>query len=452
MATPMATVGKASLTSLGEHVVFQSILHCRQDKHSWKQRYAVLYKNTTLADYKSLKLKSCHTMKIFSDMEQTKTNSQPLFCRANTHEELSIWVASLLVAVGKGKYHYVRHYDKDHSSTMHSILYFTDNHNKETGDNDCLLVLSSPLNDSVIRNSWKIKDIQQFVRNANGIGIECCPKCHKTGETFNRNFTMFMPADRVNTCLRYICKATQFHQTFSDEKKLMGCDNNDKHKYCSPVHEYDEIRDTTSAETICLDPEGYITMKSAQKRKETSPSADTAGNKTGEEKQDGFYVEVRHPNMHIKKPHKSQDNSFSKTDNKKQQTSEPHFYVNVTDQSTSPASETLPNTDSKVAIRSISYDQSPQQHLTESSPVSAQSMDSSVQQGKSDDTDVYPSVSEVCQEKPAQKLKPTPKPRKKKMSHIQGTTGSGAVDASGNQCQECSHKTHYQNLELETNK
>ena len=144
------------------------------------------------------------------------------------------------------------------------------------------------------------------------------------------------------------------------------------------------------------------------------------GNKTGEEKQDGFYVEVRHPNMHIKKPHKSQDNSCSKTDNKKQQTSEPHFYVNVTDQSTSPVSETLPNTDSKVAIRSISYDQSPQQHLTESSPVSAQSMDSSVQQGKSDDTDVYPSVSEVCQEKPAQKLKPTPKPRKKKMSHIQG--------------------------------
>ena len=77
-------------------------------------------------------------MKIFSDMEQTKTkfvihtsnvekinaclndddkvdngdlsfsvlstSSQPLFCRANTHEELSIWVASLLVAVGKGKF------------------------------------------------------------------------------------------------------------------------------------------------------------------------------------------------------------------------------------------------------------------------------------------------------------------------------------------------------------
>ena len=75
-------------------------------------------------------------MKIFSDMEQTKTkftiptnsiekiivclnddkvdnddlsftmtltDNQPLFLRASTHEQLSIWVASLLVAVGKGK-------------------------------------------------------------------------------------------------------------------------------------------------------------------------------------------------------------------------------------------------------------------------------------------------------------------------------------------------------------
>ena len=89
-----------------------------------------------LADYSTSKLKSCHTLKIFSDMEQTKTKfiihtrnvekisaclnddeidkgdlsfailstgNQPLFLRANTHEELSIWVATLLVAVGKGK-------------------------------------------------------------------------------------------------------------------------------------------------------------------------------------------------------------------------------------------------------------------------------------------------------------------------------------------------------------
>jgi len=74
-----------------------------------------------------------------------------------------------------------------------------------------------------------------------------------------------MPADRVNTCLRYICKATQFHQTLNDEKRLMGCSNNDEHKYCLPVHEYDEIKDITSTETICLEPEGYITMMSVQK-------------------------------------------------------------------------------------------------------------------------------------------------------------------------------------------
>ena len=73
-----------------------------------------------------------------------------------------------------------------------------------------------------------------------------------------------MPADRVNTCLRYICKATQFQQTFNDEKRLMGCNNNDEHKYCLPVHEYEEIKDITSAETICLEPEGYITMMSVQ--------------------------------------------------------------------------------------------------------------------------------------------------------------------------------------------
>ena len=87
------------------------------------------------ADHDSSKLKSSHTMKIFSDMAQTKTkyiihtnsiekiitsssddnvedddlsfavvstDDQPLLLRANTHEELSIWVATLLVAVGKG--------------------------------------------------------------------------------------------------------------------------------------------------------------------------------------------------------------------------------------------------------------------------------------------------------------------------------------------------------------
>jgi len=32
------------------------------------------------------------------------TGNQPLFLRANTHGELSIWVATLLAAVGKGKY------------------------------------------------------------------------------------------------------------------------------------------------------------------------------------------------------------------------------------------------------------------------------------------------------------------------------------------------------------
>jgi len=150
-----------------------------------------------------------------------------------------------------------------------------------------------------------------------------------------------------------------------------------------------------------------------------------ADEQTGEVKQDGEYVEVRHPNSNGKKSNKAPD---SKTENQKQQSSDGHHYVNVPEQSTLPASETLPSTDANIAI-STSYDQSPQQHLSESVPVSphAQSVDPGVvaqlQQDKRDSTDVNANVNDVCLEQPVQKFKPTPKPRKKmNQIPVQGET------------------------------
>jgi len=150
-----------------------------------------------------------------------------------------------------------------------------------------------------------------------------------------------------------------------------------------------------------------------------------ADEQTGEVKQDGVYVEVRHPKSNGKKSNKAKD---SKTDNQKQQSSDAHHYVNVSEQSTLPASETLPSTDTNIAI-STSYDQSPQEHISESIPVSphAQSVDPRVvtllQQDKRDSTDVNANVNDVCLEQPVQKFKPTPKPRKKmNQIPVQGET------------------------------
>jgi len=210
-------------------------------------------------------------MQVFVSMQYKMLHSQCM--HVNSLLLLTCYYEFIIISLSFiGKYYYVRHYDKDHSSTMHSILYFTEKHNKDTGSNDCFFVLSSPLNDKEIRKLWNINEIKQCVRTANGITIECCPKCHKKGEIFNRKFTMFMPADRVSSCLRYICKATQFNQTFSNEKKLTGCENDEVHKYCSPAHEYDEVKDNTSEQTISIEPDGYITMRRMDKTMEASSS------------------------------------------------------------------------------------------------------------------------------------------------------------------------------------
>jgi len=129
----------------------------------------------------------------------------------------------------------VKHYSDDSSRMQHSVLYFTNRHDKTTGKKESMLILSSPLDGRKIRKSWKVNTIQQFVQFEVGIKLILCPNCCKPVENeVSLEFILFSPSNNVTKCLEFICQNSCFALTSSDQgtEKIVGCENFEHDKIC----------------------------------------------------------------------------------------------------------------------------------------------------------------------------------------------------------------------------
>ena len=133
-----------------------------------------------------------------------------------------------------GKLYHVKHHNDDSTNMQHSILYFANILDKKTvGKKDLTLILSSPLNDREIRKQWKVNTIKQVVQIDTGVKLVFYPTCNKPGtEEAGLEFILFIPANNITDCLKFICQNLCFTLASSDDNIVVYCKNDEHDKVC----------------------------------------------------------------------------------------------------------------------------------------------------------------------------------------------------------------------------
>ena len=119
-----------------------------------------------------------------------------------------------------GRLYHVKHYSDDSTSMQHSILYLTNAYDSDTDEKELTLILSSPLDGSRIRKSWKVNVIKEIVQLNAVVKIVFCPACCKSIGQVSLEFILFVPSNNAAECLEFICQNPCFTFTSSNERTI----------------------------------------------------------------------------------------------------------------------------------------------------------------------------------------------------------------------------------------
>ena len=132
-----------------------------------------------------------------------------------------------------GKLYHVKHYSDDSVSMQHSILYLTNAYDKGTDKTELTLILSSPLDGSRIRKSWKVNAIKQVIQLNAAIKLVFCQACCKSiTENVSFEFILFAPSNNSTECLEFIFQNPCFALDSSGEE-IISYKNIEHDKICS---------------------------------------------------------------------------------------------------------------------------------------------------------------------------------------------------------------------------
>ena len=123
---------------------------------------------------------------------------------------------------------------------QHSILYLTNAYDEDTDKNEFSLVLSSPLDGSRVRKSWKVSVIKEVVQLNAAIKLVLCPTCYKSiTEQVSMEFILFVPSNNATECIEFICQNPCFVLASSDER-IISYNNTEHDKICSQENQNNE--------------------------------------------------------------------------------------------------------------------------------------------------------------------------------------------------------------------
>ena len=145
-----------------------------------------------------------------------------------------------------GKLYHVKHYSDESTSMQHSILYLTNACHDGADEKELTLFLSSPLDGSKIRKSWKANVIKEVVQLNAVIKLVFCPACCKSvAGQVGFEFILFVPSNNATECLEFVCQNPCFTLASSNERTI-SYKNIEHDKVCSQTSQNNEVPMVTS--------------------------------------------------------------------------------------------------------------------------------------------------------------------------------------------------------------